>query len=181
MRRIIWQSIILPVLGLILNSLRYLLVKEKWNEVNPLILYTVQHVLVLRLLICYKFQSADVLHNLLFLVAAAKDEEQPIGFYDFVRTRNGAYSKTLQKIVEDLKEEKLVVEKEDLLQITEKGRHVYTNLGASLRAFSAFWDLCVDIMESYQGDPQKIKEGVFHHITFRRVRRREHIFDYCCY
>ena len=161
MRRIIWQSIILPVLGLILNSLRYLLVKEKWNEVNPLILYTVQHVLFLRLLICYKFQSADVLHNLLFLVAAAKDEEQPIGFYDFVRTRNGAYSKTLQKIVEDLKEEKLVVEKEDLLQITEKGRHVYTNLGASLRAFLLFGIYVSISWKAIKGILKKLKKGFF--------------------
>ncbi len=146
-----------------------------------MILYTVQHVLVLRLLICYRFQSVEVLHNLLFLVGAAKDEEQAVAFYDFVRTRNGAYSRTLQKIVDELKEEKLVAEKEDLLQITEKGRHVYTNLGASLRSFSVFWDLCIDIMERYQGDAKKIKERVFHHITFRRAKIGEHIFDYCWY
>ncbi|HHW27935.1 MAG TPA: hypothetical protein GXX21_00045 [Syntrophomonadaceae bacterium] len=151
------------------------------SEVDPLILYTVQHVLVLRLLICYKFQSVELLHNLLFLVSAAKDEEQDIAFYDFVRTRNGAYSRTLQKIIDEFIEEKLVVEKEGLLEITEKGRHVYTNLGASLRSFSALWDLCVDIMERYQGDAQKIKEGVFHHITFRRAKKGEHIFDYGWY
>lgn len=69
-------------------------------------------------------------------MGAASEEEQAVAFYDFVRTRNGAYSRTLQKIVDELKEEKLVVEKEDLLEITEKGRHVYTNLGASLRSFS---------------------------------------------
>jgi len=151
------------------------------SGVVPLILYTVQHVLVLRLLVCYKFRSVDVLHNLLFLVSAAKDEEQDIAFYDFVRTRHGAYSRTLQKIVDELKEEKLVVEKDGLLEITEKGRQVYTNLGASLRSFSALWDLCVEIMERYQGDPQKIKERVFHHLTFRRAKIGDHIFDYGWY
>ena len=96
-------------------------------------------------------------------------------------THLDVYKRQLQKIVDELKEEKLVVEKEDLLEITEKGRHVYTNLGASLRSFSVFWDLCIDIMERYQGDAKKIKERVFHHITFRRAKIGEHIFDYCWY
>lgn len=145
-----------------------------------MILYTIQHVLVLRLLICYKFQSVELLHNLLFLVGAAKSEEQAVAFYDFVRTRNGAFSRTLQTVFDELKMEKLVEEKEEYLQITDKGRYVYTNLGASLKSFSPFWDLCLDIMERYQGDPHKIKERVFYHITFRRAKIGEHVFD-CCW
>ncbi|MGB4504729.1 MAG: hypothetical protein WBI44_07515 [Syntrophaceticus sp.] len=129
----------------------------------------------------YKFQNTDVIHNLLFLVSAASNEEQTLAFYDFVRKRTGAYSFSLQRIIDELKDEKLIEEKENCLQITGKGRYIYTNLGASLKAFSAFWDLCSDLMERYQGDAEQIKQRVFYNITFRRAKIGERIFDYCLF
>ncbi|HHV34593.1 MAG TPA: hypothetical protein GXX59_03325 [Syntrophomonadaceae bacterium] len=146
-----------------------------------MILYTVRHMLILRLLMCYQFQSVAVIHNLLFLVSAASSEEQTLAFYDFIRRRSGAYSSSLQRIIDDLKAEKLVEEKENCLQITEKGRHIYTQLGASLKTFSRFWDLCFGLMEHYQGDAEHIKQRVFYDITFRRVKIGERIFDYCMF
>lgn len=130
---------------------------------------------------CYQFHSEAVIHNLLFLVSAASSEEQTLAFYDFVRRRIGAYSSGLQRILDDLKAEKLIEEKENCLQITEKGRHIYTQLGASLNTFSTFWDLCFGLMERYQGDSEQIKQRVFYNITFRRVRIGERIFDYCLF
>ncbi len=144
-----------------------------------MILYTVQHVLILRLLICYQFQSTAVLHNLLFLVSAARDEEQELAFYDFVRTKVGAYSIIVQQILDELKREKLVEEGEEGLKITDQGRYIYTNLGASLRAFNPIWDLCLDLMEHYQGDADKIKKRVFYDLTFRRAKIGNRIFSYC--
>jgi hypothetical protein len=144
-----------------------------------LILYTVRHLLILRLLMCYQFQSAAVIHNLLFLVSAASSEEQTLAFYDFVRRRTGAYSSSLQRILDDLKTEKLIEETKNCLQITDKGRYIYTQFGASLKTFSSFWDLCFGLMERYQGDSEQIKQRVFHDITFRRVKIGERIFDYC--
>lgn len=146
-----------------------------------MILYSVQHLLILRLFMCYKFQNKAVLHNLLFLVSAAKNEEQTLGFYDFQRTGTGAHSCSIQRILDDLITEKLVEESEDCLQITDKGRHIYISLGSSLRAFTNFWDLCFAIMERYRGDSRKLKRRVFCDITFRRARIGERIFDYCLY
>jgi hypothetical protein len=137
--------------------------------------------LILRLLMCYQFQSEAVIHNLLFLVSAASSEEQTLAFYDFVRRRTGAYSGSLQRILDDLKAEKLIEKKENCLQITDKGRHIYTQLGASLKNFSRFWDLCFGLMECYRGDSEQIKQRVFHDITFRRVKIGERIFDYCAF
>lgn len=146
-----------------------------------LILYTVRHMLILRLLMCYQFQTTAVIQNLLFLVSAASSEEQTLGFYDFVRRRTGPYSDGLQRIIDDLKTEKLVEETDNFLQITDKGRHFYTQLGASLKTFSSFWDLCFGIMERYHGDSEQIKQRVFSDITFRRAKIGERIFDYCMY
>jgi hypothetical protein len=144
-------------------------------------IYSVQHLLILRLFMCYKFQDEAVLHHLLFLVSAAKSEEQALGFYDFKRLGKGAYSCNIQRLLADLKAEKLIEEGDGCLQITDQGRHVYISLGSSLRAFTDFWDLCFTIMERYQGDSRKLKRRVFSDITFRRTRIGERIFDYCLY
>lgn len=149
------------------------------EECGLLIFYTVQHVLILRLLICYNFKSTVIIHNLLFLVSAARNEEQELAFYDFVRRRSGAYSRGIQRILDELKQEKLIEETEDSVRITQRGRQIYSNLGASLNAFSSFWDLCLETMEHYVGDPESINKRVFYNITFRRAKIGERIFSYC--
>ncbi|MDN5374978.1 MAG: hypothetical protein PWQ39_18 [Thermacetogenium sp.] len=143
-----------------------------------MIFYTVQHVLILRLLICYKIKSVATIHNLLFLVSAAKNEEQELAFYDFVRTRSGAYSRGIQRIIDELKQEKLIEETEDSIRITQRGMHIYSNLGASLNAFPSFWNLCMKIMEQYADAPESIIKRVFYNITFRRAKIGERIFSY---
>ncbi|MGD0153595.1 MAG: hypothetical protein ABSC17_07525 [Thermacetogeniaceae bacterium] len=141
-----------------------------------MISYTVQHVLVLRLLTCYSFQSVYTLHNLLFLVSAEKTDRQQLGFYDFVRTKTGAYSKVLRQVIEELKKEKLIDISEKSIQITLKGRTTGENLGSSLSPFSAFWNLCVDVVARYGDDPENLNRAVFNHLVFRRAKLSEYIF-----
>jgi hypothetical protein len=138
--------------------------------------YTVQHVLVLRLLMCYSIQSVYTMHNLLFLVSAEKTERQQLGFYDFMRTKTGAYSRVLRRIIEELKKEKLVDVSDKGVQITPKGRTIYENLGSSLGPFSYFWNLCVDVVARYGNDPENLNRAVFNHLVFRRVKLSEYIF-----
>lgn len=139
-----------------------------------LISYTVQHILVLRLLMTYNFESVRTLHNLLFLVSAEKMEYQELGFYDFVRTSSGAYSRSVQRIVEDLRKEGLI--EEERLRLTEKGRRIHSTLGASLKPFSSFWNLCVDVVERYGGNPEELNRRVFYNLTFRRAKIGEMVF-----
>ncbi len=139
-----------------------------------MISYTVQHVLILRLLMCYNFESVRALHNLLFLVSAEKIEQQDLGFYDFVRTGTGAYSRSVQRIIEDLRKEKLIAE--EGLRITDKGRRIYASLGASLKPFDSFWNLCVDVVERHGGNPEELNRRVFYNLAFRRVKVGERVF-----
>lgn len=139
-----------------------------------MISYTVQHVLVLRLLVCYRFASERTLHNLMFLVSAAKTDQLELGFYDFVRTRRGAYSRRLHRILRELQQERLVIG--DGLAINERGRRIYTNLAACLKPFNSIWELCTDIVESHGGDAENLNKRVFDHLAFRRVKPGEHIF-----
>jgi hypothetical protein len=143
---------------------------------GTVISYTVQHVLVLRLLMCYSFQSVYTLHNLLFLVSAEKTDRQQLGFYDFMRTKTGAYSRVLRRIIEELKKEKLLEVSDGGVQITNKGRTIYENLGSSLGPFSSFWNLCVDVVTRYGDDPENLNKAVFNHLVFRRVKLSEYIF-----
>ncbi len=139
-----------------------------------MISYTVQHVLILRLLMCYNFESVRTLHNLLFLVSAEKIEQQDLGFYDFVRTGTGAYSRSVQRIIDDLRKEKLIAE--EGLRLTEKGRRIYATLGAALRPFYSFWNLCVDVVERHGGNPEELNRRVFYNLTFRRAKVGERVF-----
>lgn len=141
-----------------------------------MISYTMQHVLVLRLLVSYPFQSAYTLHNLLFLVSAGKAERQQLGFYDFVRTRTGAYSRVLRRVIEELKKEKLVDVSDRGIQITPKGKTTYENLGSSLGPFSSFWNLCVGMVACYGDNPENLNRAVFDHLVFRRAKLSEYIF-----
>jgi hypothetical protein len=139
--------------------------------------FTVQHVLVLRLIISYPFQSVYTLHNLLFLVSAEKTERQQLGFYDFIRTKTGAYSRVLRRIVEELKREKLVeVTDKGAVQITPKGKAIYENLASSLGPFSSYWNLCADVVNRYGGNPEYLNKAVYNHLVFRRAKLSEYIF-----
>lgn len=130
--------------------------------------YTVRHILILRLMICYRFRSARTLHNLLFLVSAETMEKLDLGFYDFVRTRQGAYSMELHQIIRELVHEKLI--SDDKFVITDKGRHIYKTLGAAMNPFSNLWNLCLNIIERYDGDTDNLNQVVFSHLVFRRAR-----------
>ncbi len=141
-----------------------------------MISYTVQHVLVLRLLTRYPFQSGYTLHNLLFLVSAEKAERQQLGFYDFVRTRTGAYSRVLRRIIDELKKEKLVDLSDKGIQITPKGKTIGENLSSSLGPFMSFWNLCTDVVTRYGDDPENLNRAVFNHLVFRRAKISEYIF-----
>lgn len=141
-----------------------------------MISYTVQHVLVLRLLMSYSFQSVYPLHNLLFLVSAEKTERQQLGFYDFVRTKTGAYSRVLRRILEELKKEKLIEVTDKSIQITPKGKTIGENLNSSLGPFSSFWNLCMDVVARYGNNPENLNRAVFNHLVFRRAKLSEYIF-----
>jgi hypothetical protein len=143
---------------------------------GEVISYTVQHVLVLRLLMCYPFQSVYAMHNLLFLVSAEKADRQQLGFYDFIRTRAGAYSRVLRRIIEELKREKLLEVSDKGVQITPKGKTICENLGSSLGPFSSFWTLCADMVARYGGDPESLNRAIFNHLVFRRAKLSEYIF-----
>jgi len=157
--------------NLLLNLLTF--AQPEIGVAGPVISYTVQHVLILRLLMCYSFKSARSLHNLLFLVSAEKMDRQQLGFYDFIRTRTGAHSRVIQRILEDLKKERLY--ERPGLRITDKGRTIYANLGASLKPFSSFWNLCIEIVDRYGGNPENLNKAVFYHLAFRRARIGERI------
>jgi hypothetical protein len=142
-----------------------------------LISFTVQHILILRLLIKFRFPSARAMHNLLFLVSAEKPDSQHLGFYDFVRTGFGAHSSGVQKILDELKREKLIDTGDDGIKVTAKGQAIYSNLAASLTAFTAFCELCEDMVNRHGGDPQALNRAVFCHLQFRRTRMGARLFS----
>ncbi len=135
--------------------------------------YGLQHIFILRLLKNYCFPSISSLQNLVFLTSAANLEPQELGFYDFVRTRTGAFSPYSQEILDDLQRAGLI---STGCQVTSKGRVFCSYHGISLAPFLPFWKLCTDIVNCYHGRLDNLKKVVFHHVSFRRVHLYEEIF-----
>jgi len=136
--------------------------------------YGLHHVFILRLLKHYHFPPTSSLHNLVFLVSAAKLEPQELGVYDFVRTPMGAFSSYLQEVIDDLHETGLV--SADGCQLTRKGKIFCDYYGVSLAPFLSFWKLCSELANRYCSKQEDLRKAVFHHISFRRVRPNEEIF-----
>ncbi|GAW92584.1 hypothetical protein [Calderihabitans maritimus] len=140
--------------------------------------YTVKHIFLLQLLIFLPIMSARTLHNLLYLVqdhvlhSHQFKELSPVGFYDFVRTSNGVWSKTVHSIVEDFRKDGLLPRKG--FTLTPKGREVYYHVGSILNR-QEFAERCLDAALRFSDDPAKANAEIKNHLTYRRTKIGENM------
>lgn len=130
--------------------------------------YTVQHVLILRLLMSYEFDSQTTLQNLLFLATSETPGRHQLGFYDFIRRRSGAFSSAVHSILEELKREKLI--SRPGLSLSNKGREVYYSLAPSLLPFSDFGERCNDIAARCGDKVVLVNRAILLNLMFRRAK-----------
>lgn len=136
--------------------------------------FTAQHILVMRLITQFDINSPNLLHNFLFLASADSLEYHDIGFYDFTRTKNGAFSPILQSVLEDLVIGQLV--KTEPLSLSTKGMDTYCALASALRPFEDFVDRCFTIYLRYKDDLTVVNSAITNHIRYRKVKPGKNLF-----
>jgi hypothetical protein len=136
--------------------------------------FTAQHILIMRLITQFEISSPKMLHNFIFLASAESFTQYDIGFYDFVRTKNGAFSPTLQSIIEELVIGKLVTI--EPMSLTTKGIDTYCALASALRPFENYADNCLTVYLKYKNCLPTVNKAITNHILFRKVKKGKKVF-----
>lgn len=136
--------------------------------------FTAQHILVMRLITQFDINSPTLLHNFLFLTSAESLECHDIGFYDFTRTKNGAFSPILQSVLEELVMGQMV--KAEPFCLSTKGMDTYCALASALRPFEDYVDRCFTIYLRYRDNLTGINSALKNHIRYRKVKQGKNLF-----
>ena len=137
--------------------------------------FTAQHILVMRLITQFDLDSPTLLHNFLFLGSADSLAYHDIGFYDFTRTKNGAFSPILQSILEDLVMGQLI--RTNPVCLSTKGMDTYCALASALRPFEDYADRCFTIYLRYKGNLDDVNSAIKNHIRYRKVKQGKKLFS----
>ncbi len=136
--------------------------------------FTAQHILIMRLITQFGIDSAKLLHNFLFLASAESLVYHDIGFYDFIRTKNGAFSPIIQSILEELVLGQLL--SHDPLVLTPKGLDTYSALASALRPFEDYVDRCFTIYMRHKDNLESVNNSIKNHILFRKAKPGKKLF-----
>lgn len=139
-----------------------------------MITYSVQHILILRLLIQFPCSSYKHLQNMLFLASAQNTNRHNLGFYDFIRTKNGVFSETIFLILQDFIKHRLVLPKEN--QVTNEGLDIYYALAGLLKFFDDYPDRCTLIWYQSEEKLTGLENLVYNNLTFRKAKLGRKIF-----
>lgn len=139
--------------------------------------FTAQHILIMRLVTQFEIRSPGLLHNFLFLASADSLDFHDIGFYDFVRTKNGTFSPTIQSILEELIIGQML-NKEPFI-LTTKGLDTYCALASALRPFEDYVDRCFLVYMHHKDDIHSVNNTLYNHIRFRKAKQGKKIFATC--
>lgn len=139
-----------------------------------MITYSVQHILILRLLIQFPCSSYKHLQYILFLASAQNIKRHNLGFYDFIRTQNGVFSESIFLILQDFIKHRLVLPKEH--QVTNEGLDIYYALAGLLKFFDDYPDRCTQIWYQSEEKLTGLENLVYNNLTFRKAKPGRKIF-----
>lgn len=137
--------------------------------------FTAQHILVMRLITQLEIDSPALLHNFLFLASADSLDYHDIGFYDFIRTKNGVFSPILQSIVEELIIGQLLTK--EPLKLSAKGSDTYYALASALRPFEDFTDRCFTLYMRHKDSLDNTNSSISNHILYHKAKQGRKLFS----
>lgn len=134
---------------------------------------TLQHIWILRILIQLNPPNTRTLHNLLFLVAADSLDQHDLAFYDFIKTKSGAFSPSINHITTELVNQQLI--SLDPLRVHQEGRELYYTLGSALKCYEDIMQKCLEIFSRFPSSNQ-LNTNITQHLTYRKVKQGRPIF-----
>ena len=136
--------------------------------------FTLQHVMIMRLIMQYPMKSARSVHTLFYLVVADEANRYDLGFYDFIRLIYGPYSPNLQTILDDLMVNQLLNKKD--FELSPKGREIYYQLATALRGFDDFLNKFTQVLNRNSNDIKQINKSVKRNFMLRKTQVGNKIF-----
>lgn len=141
-----------------------------------MITYSVQHILILRLLIQFPLPTLRELQHMLFLASAYSPEPHEVGFYDYIRTKTGAHSDTVFAIMQDFYYYNLVEDK--AMKVTVDGQDIYYALASVLKLFEDYSDRCTYIWNQLEGNLEGLDKLVQNSLVLRKVKPGKRVFGH---
>jgi len=128
--------------------------------------YTLQHILLLKLLSTFTFGRPRTVHNFFFLAALSCPAAERLGHrYEFYKGASAVYSFELQSILADLKKGEMICPQR--MMLTREGREFYYQLAALLR-YEQFPAHCMKLALRYQDSLWRVNHEVLFHPLFRK-------------
>ncbi|MBS3898815.1 MAG: hypothetical protein KGZ41_06050 [Dethiobacter sp.] len=128
--------------------------------------YTLQHILLLKLLSTFTFSRPRTVHNFFFLATLSCPAAERAGHrYDFYKGASAVYSFELQNILTDLNKGGMICPQRMVL--TREGREYYYQL-ASLLRYEQFPAHCMKLALRYQDNLWRVNHEVLFHPLFRK-------------
>ncbi|PKM78963.1 MAG: hypothetical protein CVU88_08250 [Firmicutes bacterium HGW-Firmicutes-13] len=128
--------------------------------------YTLNHVLVLRLLMVGSFKKVKTLHNFLYLAASKnkiRDFPKPL---IFIKLKSGVFNLDAQIILEELKKADYI---EDTLSLNDYGRQLYYSY-APLLKYHKFPQSCLDMLRDYGCNLWQVNHEILFDPQFKKKR-----------
>lgn len=126
--------------------------------------YTLNHILLLRLMMVFPFEKLKTLHNFLFL-AAVRSCDCPRPF-TFIKLKNGTYSFEIQKVLAEFKRSDYMG---DHLKLNDKGREIYYSFAHVLK-YHKFPQHCLNMVQDYGQNVWRVDHEILFEQKFQEKR-----------
>ncbi len=136
-------------------------------------LYSLNHLLLLRLFMCANFKREKTLHNFLYLAAVKSNTRDFPAAYVFIKLRNGVHNFQVQGIVNEFKKASFF-ESPGKLVLNKKGRELYYGF-APLLKYHKFPQACLNMATSYGLNLWQVDHEIFFEPSFKEKKVGEKI------
>ncbi|RQD77570.1 MAG: hypothetical protein D5R97_02045 [Candidatus Syntrophonatronum acetioxidans] len=136
-------------------------------------LYSLNHILLLRLLMSSDFKREKTLHNFLYLAAVKSKNRDYPGAYVFIKLRNGVHNFQVQRIISEFKKASFF-ENSEKLALNRKGRELYYSF-APLLKYHKFPQACLNMAHSYGLNLWQVDHEIFFEPSFKEKKVGEKI------
>lgn len=131
--------------------------------------YSLQHILLLKLLALFPFDKRRTIHNFLFLALAKVPANYRVGVsYDFYKGALGVHSFQIQGYLNDLWKGELLLP--GSLSLSRGGLDLYYRTAPLLR-YEYFPEHCVKTALQYKNNLWRVNHEVIFHPLYRNCKR----------
>lgn len=135
--------------------------------------YTLNHILLLRLLMAFPFKKVKTLHNFLYIAAAKSKVKDYPAAYVFIKLKNGAFNYQAHKIIEDFKRADFFSETDNLF-LNKQGKEIYYSFAPVLK-YHKFPQVCLNLANNYGNNLWQVNHEIYFNPSFKEKKVGEKI------